>query len=260
MLKKRIIFNLLVSKGVFQLSRNFTLQNAGNLQWLYDCYNLEAITKSVDELIITHVSRNQAEEFESYAKTVTALTKKAFVPLTLGGGIRTVDDAKKMIDLGADKIMINSLIFTNPDVVKEIATIYGEQCIVGGIDFLLENDSAKVLVENGSKEIELSPLEAARHAANVGVGELMITSIQKDGTGMGLDIPSIEEISNELKLPIIAAGGVGKFEHFINGLNSSQVSAVATANIFNFMSNGLIDARKSIEDSGISLAKWEMSL
>lgn len=256
MLKKRLIFNLLVSNGIFQLSRNFSLQNVGSLDWLYTCYNLEAITSSIDELIITNVSRNPNADFDSFSKVVKKLATKVFVPLTIGGGIRSYDDAVRMMELGADRLLINTLLFKNPNVVSSIAKVFGEQCIVGGIDFLHSDRGPIFLIENGTIPLKLTAPEVANLVMNVGVGELMITCITKDGTGTGLDIRTTEQIGENISIPIIAAGGVGKFDHLTAGLNSRNISAVSTANIFNFMSNGLIDARNFIKASGIPLAEW----
>lgn len=257
MLKKRLIFSLLISNGKFQLSRNFQLQNVGDIQWLYDCYNLEAITSSVDELIILNVSRNPEKDKAAYFDIVNKLSSQSFVPLALGGGILTREDAFEHIKNGADKLVIGQMLFENPDLVHELVSTFGEQCIVGAVDFTRINNQRKVCYQNGTKIVDLDFVEALRAVERLNIGEIMLTSIEKDGTGQGLDLEAYELAAANVSMPIIASGGVGKFQHFIEGLNLDHVSAVSTANIFNFMSNGLIDARKQIINSGMPMAKWD---
>lgn len=258
MLKKRLIFSLLVSDGDFQLSRNFNLQKVGNLDWLYDCYNLKAITQSVDELVILNVGRTPLVNVAKYLEVVTKLAKTCFVPISLGGGIRTVEDAYSYMNHGADKLVIGQAIFKNPELVKELVSVFGGQSITAAIDFVKKENVRKVMIENGRTEIDLSFSDSLRLVDSLGIGELLLTSIEKDGTGQGYDMEAYELASELVNIPIIASGGVGKFFHLAECLKHPHISAANTANIFNFMMNGLIDARKSIEDSGIELAHWNL--
>lgn len=258
MLKKRLIFTLLVSNGEFQLSRNFNLQKVGNLNWLYDCYNLEAIFKSIDELVILNVSRSPIEDQSKYLKLVETLSKNCFVPIALGGGIRSLEDAYAYMNHGADKLVIGQTLFNNPKLVKDLVSIFGGQSIVAALDYSKRGEDRFVVIENGKKETGLKLDEALRQIEALGVGELMLTSVERDGTGQGYDLDSFKVASENVSIPIIATGGVGKFVHFFEGLSLPYVSAANTANIFNFMMNGLVDARVSVETAGISLAHWSL--
>jgi cyclase len=258
MLKKRLIFTLLVSDSDFQLSRNFALQKVGNLAWLYDCYNLDAIFKSIDELVILNVSRDPVANQEKFLNVVQKLAKNCFVPIALGGGIRTSEDAYKYMDRGADKLVLGQATFNNAPLVKELVSIFGGQSMTAAIDFLRKNQNRQVMIENGQKDSGFTLEKSLEIVRSLGFGELMLTSIEKDGTGQGYDMEAYEIASKILNIPIIASGGVGKFVHLADSLQQPFISAANTANIFNFMMNGLIDARKSIEDSGIKLAHWNM--
>lgn len=258
MLKKRLIFSLLVSDGSFQLSRNFTLQKVGNLEWLYDCYNLAAITKSVDELVVLNVSRDPANSMDKYFDVIAKLAKNCFIPIALGGGIRSLDDAYRFMNNGADKLIVGNILFTNPELVKSIVSTFGGQSVVAAIDFRLLNGERKVFYDNGRTDARMDLASCLNYINTLGVGEIILTSIDKDGTGQGFDLPAYELASSITNLPIVATGGVGKFHHLQEGLQLPYISAVNTANIFNFMVNGLIDARKAVENSGIQLAHWEV--
>lgn len=259
MLKKRLIFTLLVSDSNFQLSRNFGLQKVGNLNWLYDCYNLEAITKSVDELVILNVSRNPELEFSSFMEVVSKLAKNCFIPLSLGGGIRSLEDAYGYMAGGADKLIIGNALFRNETLVKELVAVFGGQSITAAVDFLRKDNERYIYISNGKELIQMNFIEGLKHINKLGVGEIILTSIEKDGTGQGYDLEAYEIASKILDIPIVASGGVGKFSHLSESLKLPYVSAANTANIFNFMVNGLIDARKTIEDSGVALAHWNIN-
>ncbi|MBY0518480.1 MAG: hypothetical protein K2P81_16330 [Bacteriovoracaceae bacterium] len=258
MLKKRLIFSLLVSDGNFQLSRNFNLQKVGNLSWLYDCYNLDAITKSIDELVILNVSRNFEEDKASFLEVVSKLAKNCFIPISLGGGIRSLEDAFLYMGSGADKLVVGNILFKNPELVKELVSVFGGQSITAAVDFLRKGDDRIIQINNGKEVIDFKFEEGLSFVNSLGVGELLLTSIEKDGTGQGYDLEAYEIASKILTIPIVASGGVGKFIHLSESLKVPYISASNTANIFNFMVNGLIDARKSIEDSGTKLAHWNL--
>lgn len=259
MLKKRLIFTLLISDSDFQLSRNFTLQKVGNLDWLYKCYNLQAITKSIDELIILNVARDPVSNRDKYFDVVTKLSKNCFMPIALGGGIQSMQDAYRCMDSGADKLVIGKILFTNPSLVRELVSIFGGQSITAAVDFTRKDSLRSIVIENAKTSVSFNFEEGLKHINSLGIGEMMLTSVERDGTGQGFDLEAYDIAGKIIDVPIIASGGVGKFIHFTEGLSHPQISAVSTANIFNFMVNGLIDARKYVTDNGIELAKWEMT-
>ncbi len=258
MLKKRLVFTLLVNLGIFQLSRNFSLQAVGNLDWLSRHYEFTAITRSVDELVMLDVTRGE-KQIQVFCDCVAQLSTRAFMPIAAGGGIRSTDDAYRLLDAGADKLVVNSALFSAPQLVEELARTFGSQCVVASLDYRGTGMQAEVYSHDGKIRIGMDLESAIRHAQAVGAGELYITSIDRDGTGHGYDCATLELASDLCRLPIIASGGVGNFEHLLQGLSLRNVTGASTANIFNFMNDGLTQARRFVEASGVPLAHWDFS-
>jgi cyclase len=256
MLKKRLIFTLLLNKGVFQLSRNFSLQAVGKLDWLLKHYELESLAHSVDELVLLNVTRGEKHK-GVFREEVAKLGELSFMPIAAGGGIHSVQDALDLMAAGADKLVVNSALFNSPDLVRELVTVFGSQCIVGSLDYRRTGRETNVFTENGSRSTNMTLENAIRAAEALGVGELYVTSIDRDGTGHGYDIDVLFEISEICAVPLIASGGVGDFHHFVDGLKLQNVTGASTANLFNFLGDGLASARKAIEQSGKPLARWD---
>lgn len=258
MLKKRLIFTLLLQDGIFQLSRNFSLQAVGNLDWLYKYYHLGSITRSIDELVLLNVERN-GKDTGNFAKYVHELSRNCFIPIAAGGGINSIDDAYLILRSGADKLILNSPVVSNPSLIRDLVRVFGSQCIVASIDYKNINNKTDVFISNGVKPTGMTLVEAIKGVENLHVGELYITCIDRDGTGQGYDLENLTLAAQMCRLPIIASGGVGDFRHLLEGIKLENVTGVSTANIFNFMGQGLTEARTYIEQSGIALAKWEFS-
>jgi cyclase len=256
MLKKRIIFTLLYADGNFMLSRNFRLQKVGNLDWLKKNYNFSHISSYIDELIIFDVSRNE-RNIDKFCKVLNALTDGCFVPITAGGGIRKFDDAKYILRSGADKISINTLLFSDLLLVKELVSNFGKQCVVGSIDLKKTHGEYQILTDSGKRVVEKDILSLLSFLEKDYIGELYINSINQDGTGQGYDLDLLENIPNNMSIPLILAGGVGNALHLLEGLKNSKVDAVATAHLFNFIGDGLRKARQIILDEDIQLASWK---
>ena len=259
MLKKRLIFTLLYLDGNFQLSRNFQLQQVGDIGWLYDFYNLKSITNSIDELIILNVGREE-KNFEKFLQDVARLSKNCFMPIAIGGGIDTAEKVSLCLKCGADKVVINSALFENKTEVDKIISRYGKQVVVASIDYSLINNKREIFIKNGLKKLEVEFEDYLEKVESIGVGELYLTSIDRDGTGQGYDYDSLFIASKIMSCPIIASGGVGNFTQLKEGLEKPFLSAVSTANIFNFLANGLTEARDTILNSGIPLARWDRNL
>ena len=230
MLKKRLIFTLLVRNGIYQLSRNFSLQAVGNFDWLSNYYKLTSITQSIDELILLNVARD-AEKNASFLESVAQLGTLCFMPIAAGGGIRGIDDAYRLLNAGADKLVLNTALFSEPESVEGIAKNFGSQCVVASLDYKRTPIGLEVWCENGKKNTGMGLEDAVRRAESIGAGELYITSIDRDGTGQGYDVDALELVTRVSKLPIIASGGVGDFSHFLDGLSLDGVTGVSTANI-----------------------------
>jgi cyclase len=194
-----------------------------------------------------------------FAASVAELTRGCFAPLAVGGGIRTLEDAERLLNSGADKLVVNTPVLSKPDLVRELVRRYGCQCVVASIDYKKGAGGQQVMVENGSVVAPHSVEEMIQNAQDLGVGEIFLTSIDQDGTGQGYDIPTLERAEAVAAVPVIASGGVGRDDHLAEWLSHPRASAAATANIFNFLGSGLVEARKHLEDRGIPLARWDFN-
>lgn len=258
MLRKRIIFTLIYSQGYFNQSRNFRLQKVGNLNWLEKNYKFQNIAFSLDELIILNANKGD-KEMQQFALAITDLVNDVFIPIAAGGGIRTLADAELLFLSGADKIVLNSVLFENPELVGEIAKIYGTQSIVASVDYKKNNGVNEVYIHNGTQKIDMILEEYLEYLESLRIGEIYLNSIDKDGTGFGYDFEVISELEKKIKYPLIIAGGAGNESHLMEGLRMDGVSAVATANLFNFIGDGLPIARKKILESGENISNWNES-
>ena len=256
MRKKRLIYTLLYNKGHFMLSRNFRLQKVGDFKWLKKHYNFEKIAFSIDELIILDVTR-EGRDINEFSSVVKEVVKNVFIPVACGGGIRSLNDAKLLLNSGADKIVVNTTLHSDKELINSLVKNYGSQFVVGSVDFQIENDVKKVYVENGELKIDENLEDFLEEVEKLSIGEIYLNSIQKDGTGQGYDIKHLVETFGKLTIPIILAGGAGNHLHLIEGLKINSVDAVATANLFNFLGDALPKARTEILKKELPLANFE---
>ena len=230
------------------LSRNFRLQKVGDLNWLKKNYNFSKIAFSIDELIILDVSRGERDG-EKFREHVQLLSEECFIPIAAGGGVRSIDSARKLLRSGADKVVLNTLLVKEKDSVVAIAKEFGRQCLVASVDIKRKENLTSVWIENGGFDCGISLPEHLKKILTLPVGELYLNSIDRDGTGQGYDMDLLGMIQDQTRIPIILAGGAGKDVHLIEGLNDNRVDAVATAHLFNFVGDGLLNARSSIRSS-----------
>jgi imidazole glycerol-phosphate synthase subunit HisF len=257
MLKKRVIFTLLYEEGSFVLSRNFRLQKVGDIKWLLKNYDFSQLAFSIDELVVLDVSRAN-RDLDRFCETIKVLTEGCFVPISAGGGIRNVHEAKRILRSGADKVVLNTALHTDLDSVWDIAREFGRQCIIASVDI---NKGNKVWVENGTKALKTGAKEWIREVVEeFPVGELYLNSMERDGTGQGYLFDLLDLLPDKIDMPVIIAGGAGKYDHFVHGLNNADVDAVATAHLFNFIGNGLELARIGLLSEGILLPHWDSKL
>lgn len=256
MLRQRIIFSLIYNRGYFTQSRNFRLQKVGDINWLEKNYRFQNISLSLDELVILDASKD-GKNIKEFAGMVRRLVEDVFIPVAAGGGIKDVDDAKLLFNSGADKIVVNSLLYENPDSVKEISRVFGAQSIVASIDYRVLRGRREVSVNNGSKVIEIELNEYLAQVQSLGIGEIYLNSIDRDGTGFGYDLETIRGLIDSIQVPLIIAGGAGNGSHLAEGLAVRNVSGVATANLFNFIGDGLPKARAGLIKAGKNVAEWK---
>lgn len=256
MVKPRLCFTLLYANGGFHLSRNFNLQSVGDFDWLMDNYEFESIARSIDELFIINVSSGNID-WIGFKNTIQRVVKRCFMPVAVGGGIKTMEDAKLLFENGADKVILNSAFFTQPNLISQLVNSYGSQSIVASIDFKRnENESTNVLIEGGKKNTGLDLAAGLTKIVELGAGEIYLTSIIKDGTGNGYDLDALQLAFEICDLPIIASGGADTYDRLAEGIKSGFASAVATAHLFNFMSDGLYETRQNLLSERINLSQW----
>jgi cyclase len=260
MLKKRLIFTLLYSDGHFMLSRNFRLQKVGSLQWLQTNYNFSHISNSIDELIVLDITRGEKKP-EEFCAALQLLTEGCFVPIAAGGGVRTIEAARNLLRSGADKVVVNSTLYENNGFVSHLASEFGQQCVVASMDIKSTLDgSYQVWSESGNKSLEGSAAKWIEQVAQDEVGELYLNSMDRDGTGQGYDLRLLDLLPVDMSKPVILAGGVGNATHLAAGLADSRVDAVATAHLFNFVGDGLKQARQLLISSGVELPLWDIQM
>ena len=255
MLKKRLIFTFLYSNGYFVQSRNFNLQNVGDLNWIKKNYKLTNISNFIDELIVIDILKNQKNQ-KKFIKNLKEISNNFFIPITAGGGIKNLEDAKNLLENGADKVIVNSMLFENINKINDIAKVYGSQSIIGSLDYKYYNNNVLLFSSNGENLIKKPFSFLIKKLNKLNLGEILLHSIDKDGTGMGLDLNILKYIKKNIKKPIIISGGCGNYLHIVEGLKNKKINAVVTSNLFNFINDGLELARKQMYKKKIELTNW----
>ena len=250
---KRIIFTLLHVDGAYVLSRNFRLQRVGGIDWVLTNYRIREVSLGIDELMILDVSRNAADR-SRFRQEVRMLVEECFVPVTVGGRITSLDEAARLFDVGADKVLLNTAFHTDSKLCSEVAGRFGAQALIAGID--VRRQPLDASHQRASSSVDPDELEGhAERAVDIGAGEILVQSIERDGTGNGLDL-NLADRTASLRVPLISMGGVGHPTHIVKGLQHPAVDAVATANLFNFVGDSLVRTRSECRESGVELADW----
>lgn len=250
MLKTRIIPCLDVENGRVVKGVNFVdLKDAGDPVAQAKVYN-DAGADELCFLDITATSDNRGTILD----VVRATAEEVFIPLTVGGGVRELKDIRNLLDAGADKIGINSAAVYNPDFVREASDKCGSQCIVVAIDAKAKEDGSdgwEVFTHGGRKGTGIDAIEWALKMADYGAGEILLTSMDRDGTKQGFNIPLTRAISDAVSIPVIASGGVGNVDHLVEGVRDGHASAVLAASIFHFGDYTVTDAKNAMRAAGI---------
>lgn len=253
MLKKRMILCLLMrSDGVFMNSRNFMLQPVGELAWIKRYLDFAAI----DELVLLNVDRKD-KDVEAFAGHMMELGRTCFVPITAGGGVRSLGHFEILLNAGCDKVVVNSAAISRPPFITEAARRFGSQCVVVSVDAKSNGDGGWVVRDsNGTRNAGLDVVEWCSRLEELGAGEIFLTSIDRDGTGTGYDLELVRSVANKLGIPVIASGGVGEFQHLVDGIIEGKASAVSAANIFHYIGHGLLKAKRYIAGQGLDFPLW----
>ena len=247
MLKNRIIPCLDVKNGRVVKGINFVdLQDAGDPVEQAKIYS----DGGADEICFLDITASN-ENRDTIYHVVKETSKKCFVPLTVGGGVRSVDDINKLLNCGADKVSINTAAVQDSNVVLESSKKFGSQCIVVAIDAKKNGDKWDVYTHGGRNNSGLDALEFAKKMEDSGAGELLVTSMDKDGTQLGYDIDLISKISSKVNIPLIASGGVGNLDHLVDGIKLGNASAVLAASIFHYGKHSVKEAKEYMDSKGI---------
>lgn len=249
-LAKRIIPCLDVDNGRVVKGVNFVeIRDAGDPVEIAKRYNEEG----ADEITFLDITASHQDR-DTIVHVVEEVASEVFIPLTVGGGVREVADVRRLLNAGADKVAINTAAVHNPDFVKAAADYFGNQCIVVAIDAKRVGDKRwEIFTHGGRKPTGLDAIDWAKKMANYGAGELLVTSMDKDGTKSGFDNELNATIAREVSVPIIASGGVGNLQDLVDGVSVGLADAVLAASIFHFAEYSIHDAKAYMQSKGIEV-------
>lgn len=247
MLKKRVIPTLLLMNGRMVKGQNFKdYRETGEPDSAVRIYS----SQDADELVFFDIKPNKDSRKELIS-IVKAAAKECFMPLTVGGGISNLQDIRELVAAGADKVVITTMAVDNDTFLTDAINHFGAQCIVAGIDYKYESGKYNVYIESGATQTKHNALDLAKHYSNIGVGEILINSIDKDGCMQGYDIDFLKTVVKSVNCPVIAAGGAGTFQHLKDVFKHSGVEAAACASLFHFGDNNPIRARSYLRNESI---------
>lgn len=253
-LAKRIIPCLDVDKGRVVKGVNFVdIRDAGDPVEIAKRYN----DQGADELTFLDITASH-EGRDTTVHTVEQIAAQVFIPLTVGGGIRTVDDIRRMLNAGADKVGINTAAIHNPDFVREAAERFGSQCIVVAIDAKRvsadgEPGRWEIFTHGGRRATGLDAVAWAQRMVGYGAGEILLTSMDRDGTKAGFDLALTRAVSDAVAVPVIASGGVGSLDHLVDGIREGGADAVLAASIFHFGTYSVPQAKRYLAERGVEV-------
>lgn len=251
MLKTRIIPTLLWKDvGLVKGTQFDSWRRVGTVLPAIKVYN----TREVDELILVDITATR-EAHEPDYDSIVDFTAECFVPLTVGGGIKNVQQIKKLLRAGADKVAINSAAYQTPELIHQAADLFGKQCVVVSIDARkLPDGRYECYSHAGTQATGKSPQEWAKMVENLGAGEILLTSIDLDGTMQGYDLELIRQVTDSVNIPVIASGGAGCYEDMYQAI-SVRASAVAAASIFHFTEQTPLEAKKYLAAKGVPMRR-----
>ncbi len=252
MLAKRIIPCLDVTAGRVVKGINFVeLRDAGDPVEIARRYD----EQGADELTFLDITAS-SDDRDLILHVIEEVASQVFIPLTVGGGVRKVEDIRRLLNAGADKISINTAAITNPDLVADAASRFGSQCIVVAVDAKAvtpENDRWEIFTHGGRNATGIDAVEWAKKMADYGAGEILLTSMDRDGTKIGFNLPLTRAISDAVNIPVIASGGVGNLQHLVDGVQQGKADAVLAASIFHFGEYTVRQAKEAMRAAGIEV-------
>jgi cyclase len=254
MLTKRIIpcFDVLDGRVVKHVGFLENRRDAGNPVDLAETYSQEG----ADEIVLLDISASEEGRLATY-QVVKEVASRVNIPLTVGGGVSTVDDVRALLLAGADKVSMNTSAVRNPQLIRESAKRFGSQCIVVAIDANLNEQMTtyEVMIQGGKVGTGLDVIEWAKKAAELGAGEILLTSFRKDGTRSGFDNVLTRSVANAVNVPVIASGGAGRKEHFVKVLTEGGADAALAASIFHFAETSISSVKTHLYQKGVAV-RW----
>jgi imidazole glycerol-phosphate synthase subunit HisF len=245
----RVIPCLDVDAGRVVKGVNFVgLRDAGDPVELAARYDIEG----ADELVFLDITAS-SDARDTMIDVVTRTAEQVFIPFTVGGGIRSVEDARRMLRAGADKVSVNTAAVQRPELIGEIAEEFGAQCVVVAIDARRSEMGFEVFTHGGRTGTGIDAIEWAARAEALGAGEILLTSMDRDGTRDGFDIELTRAISERVNIPVIASGGVGSLDHLVEGVLEGRADAVLAASIFHFGEHTVHEAKQYLSERGITV-------
>tara|TARA_B100001057_G_scaffold451634_1_gene494804 strand:- start:772 stop:1533 length:762 start_codon:yes stop_codon:yes gene_type:complete len=249
MIKTRIIPCLDVDNGRVVKGINFVdLKDAGDPVKQANFYS----ENGADEITFLDITATHQKR-KPMVDIIERTANECLVPLTVGGGIKSIEDMKMFLSVGADKVSINSSAINNPDLISEGANKFGNQCIVVAIDAKKTKNSWDVFINGGRINTGLDALQWAKRAESLGAGEILLTSMDRDGTKVGFDLDLTRNISDSVGIPVIASGGVGEINHFVDGVKVGKASALLAASVFHFGKFTITQVKKHLISNGINV-------
>jgi imidazole glycerol-phosphate synthase subunit HisF len=248
-LAKRVIPCLDVTAGRVVKGVNFVgLRDAGDPVEIAARYDAEG----ADEVCFLDITAS-SDERDILLHVIEAVASRVFIPLTVGGGVRRVDDVRRLLNAGADKVSINTAAVQDPELVREASRIVGCQCIVVAIDAKRKGDSWEVYTHGGRRATGLDAVQWAKRMTDCGAGEILLTSMDRDGTRDGFDLPLTRAVADAVSIPVIASGGVGTLGHFAEGVLEGHADAVLAASVFHFGDFTVREAKQYMQARGIEV-------
>jgi cyclase len=250
MLKIRVIPTLLFKDVGLVKGIGFnSWRRTGSAMQAIKVYNM----REVDELIFLDITATRDGRPPDFA-LIDELADECFMPMAVGGGVRTVEDVRRLLRVGADKVVINTAAVETPELIRQVSQQFGAQCVVVSIDARRHPaGSYEVYIRSGTLATGLDPVALARQAEALGAGEIIVTSIERDGTMAGYDLELTRQVSEAVSIPVIASGGAGSYEHMAQALRDGKASAVAAASIFHFTQQTPLEAKRYLKEQGFNV-------
>lgn len=221
-------------------------RGVGSVMQAVKVYNM----RDVDELVFLDVSATEQGREPDYV-LVDEIADECFMPLTVGGGVHSVEHVGRLLEVGADKVAIGTAAVAQPDVVRAASRRFGAQCVVVSIDSVRDSFGVHVVVRSGRQRTDLDPVDLARTVEDLGAGEILLQSVDRDGTMTGYDLETVAAVTSAVGIPVIASGGAGSYGHMVEAVLTAEASAVAAASIFHFTQQTPVEAKQHMRRAGI---------